>query len=111
MIFISGGLTNCVLQYNYNPFDLGSKILMTIVIMFSIIRTLEMFRIFPLYSPTTTMIFRVISKMKYFLFALLIFVFMNSIFISVFELHVKLFKYNQPISNIMMSLFTAFGKA
>ena len=49
--------------------------------------------------------------MKYFMFTLLIFVFMMSMLVSIFEMDVKLFKYNQAVSNIMMSLWTAFGKA
>ena len=96
VVFIFFGLSNCWLQYFDNAFRIEAKVLMAIVILVSIFRTLELFRIFPLYSPTTTMVFRVISKMRYFVFALLVFVFMNSMFISVFELDIKLFKYGQP---------------
>lgn len=49
--------------------------------------------------------------MKKFILALLILVFMMSMLITTFELDVKLFKYDQSVSNIMMSLWTAFGKA
>ena len=94
IIFIGFGLGNCLLQYYDNPFRIEAKILMSVVITVSIARTLELFKIFPLYSPTTIMVFRVISKMKFFCFALLIFVFMFSILISVFELDVTLFKYD-----------------
>ena len=99
------------MQYTLNPFSINCKIMMTIVIFVSIMRTLEMFRIFPLYAPTTKMVFQVISAMKKFILALLILVFMMSMLITTFELDVKLFKYDQSISNIMMSLWTAFGKA
>jgi hypothetical protein len=85
--------------------------MMMIVIFVSILRTFELLRIFSVFSPVTLMIFTVIVKLRFFLLFFLIFVVGCSMIISLFELNVTLFKYNQPISNIMMSLFTAFGKA
>lgn len=57
VIFIFFGFANCIMQYTLNPFSIECKTMMTIVIFVSIMRTLEMFRIFPLYAPTTKMVF------------------------------------------------------
>ena len=88
--FVVTGLLNALIHYYESPYHFEAKLVMTLNLMMSLARTLEMLRILATFSPIVTMMAGVLREFKDFIFFFFLLVFFFSMGISILQLNNEL---------------------